>query len=355
MKRILIRIKYFLNEYKRKLYYGIKREKLKVDLNKENKAYIFLAADYGNLGDIAITYAQREFLKRELKDYDLIEVPMAKTNALLPFLKKIIKENDVITIIGGGNLTNRYDVFEEKRRMIIKTFKNHKIISFPQTIDFTNDIKGQESRRRSIKIYSKNKDLQIFAREEKSYKVMKETFNKNKIYLVPDIVISLKNVIDIKKEKDNKIGICLRNDKEKLVKENLEEKIIQYYKNDKVELLSTCVDDSIVTEENKYTLLKQLLNKFANKDIVVTDRLHGMIFCYITKTPCIAFDNDNHKIKGIYEKWLQSCKYINLLQETDISNIFNVIERLRIQETDDTTKNDNFRELISVLRGEKNE
>lgn len=352
MNKILIRIKYLFNEYKRKIFYVMKKEKITIP--KDKNAYVFLAADYGNIGDIAITYAQKNFLRENIKGYNIIEIPILEVNKLLPFLKKKIRQNDIITIIGGGNLTNRYDVFEEKRRMVIKNFKNHKIISFPQTIEFTDDILGHESKRRSQKIYSTNPNLILFAREEKSYKLMKEIFSKNKVYLAPDIVISLKREIKLKTIKDGKIGICLRNDKEKSLKINLQEELKKHY-GQEIETLSTVVDDKLVTMNNKYDILFDLLKKFASKDVIITDRLHGMIFCYLTETPCIVFDNDNNKIKGTYEKWLSGCNYIRLLGEKDANNIYQSIDELRYVKPVSVENEDNYKELVKEVRGEKNE
>lgn len=38
--------------------------------------------------------------------------------------------------------------------------------------------------------------------------------------------------------------------------------------------------------------------KFRECELVITDRIHGMIFAAITGTPCIALSN--YKIKGTY-------------------------------------------------------
>ena len=38
---------------------------------------------------------------------------------------------------------------------------------------------------------------------------------------------------------------------------------------------------------------------------MITDRLHGMIFAYITNTPCIAIDNSNGKVKNFYKTWFE--------------------------------------------------
>ena len=176
-KRIFIQIRYFSREIGKKIIFSLNKEKIKLNSNT-NKVYIFLAADYANMGDVAITYAQKMYINNILPEYELIEIPYKKTIRLIPFLKRTIKSQDIITIVGGGNLTNRYDGLEEARRMVIKTFKKNNIISFPQTIEFTQDILGQESLRRTKKIYSKHKNLILFARENKSYQFMKENFTK---------------------------------------------------------------------------------------------------------------------------------------------------------------------------------
>ena len=44
-------------------------------------------------------------------------------------LKKIIKDEDIILLHGGGNFGDKYIELEEKRRMIITAFPNNKIIS----------------------------------------------------------------------------------------------------------------------------------------------------------------------------------------------------------------------------------
>ena len=49
-----------------------------------------------------------------------------------------------------------------------------------------------------------------------------------------------------------------------------------------------------LTEEK----IEEMLKKYRKCQLVITDRLHGMIFAAITSTPCIALGNYNHKIKS---------------------------------------------------------
>ena len=142
---------------------------------------------------------------------------------------------------------------------------------------------------------------------------------------------TLKNKIDYKKiERINKIGVCLRNDKEKFLQGDLKKELVNYYSKQKLKIFDTLIDEEEFIYEDRYNILLKLLNEISQLDIVITDRLHGMIFCYITGTPCIAFDNDNHKISETYKKWLEeTCNYIILLEDNSIDILIDSISKLK--------------------------
>ena len=52
----------------------------------------------------------------------------------------------------------------------------------------------------------------------------------------------------------------------------------------------------IKKDQRNYVVYEQLKN-FAKHKLVVTDRLHGLIFSLITNTPCIVISAYNHKLK----------------------------------------------------------
>lgn len=70
----------------------------------KQKVFVTLAADYGNLGDVAITYAQTKFLQSKFPEADIIDFPISKTFEYIKSLIKIVKSTDIITIVGGGIL-----------------------------------------------------------------------------------------------------------------------------------------------------------------------------------------------------------------------------------------------------------
>lgn len=158
---------------------------------------------------------------------------------------------------------------------------------------------------------------------------MKELFSANKVKLVPDIVLSLGE-----NEKENiareNILICLRDDKENFIdinkkKECIEELEIKY-KN--VIFQDTHIGKENVTLEKRSERLNDMLNQFRKSKIVITDRLHGMIFSVITNTPCIVFKNSNHKIEQTYKNWLKGTKNLFFMEECQKDNIFKIIEKI---------------------------
>jgi len=71
--------------------------------------------------------------------------------------------------------------------------------------------------------------------------------------------------------------------------------------------------------------LEKKYEEFRNAALVVTDRLHGMIFCAITGTPCIVINSKSPKIKGCFE-WLKHLEYIKFCDNiNDIPSIANTI------------------------------
>lgn len=72
--------------------------------------------------------------------------------------------------------------------------------------------------------------------------------------------------------------------------------------------------------DREHLVLETLLD-FAKSELVITDRLHAMIFCYLTNTPCLALPNANGKSENIYYQWLKECPYITFQKKYNKSYI----------------------------------
>lgn len=74
-----------------------------------------------------------------------------------------------------------------------------------------------------------------------------------------------------------------------------------------------------------------------------------MIFCYLTNTPCLAFDNDNHKVKETYDLWLKDCEFIKLVSNNEINDIDKFIEEIKTIKINNINLKDKFDNLKKAI------
>ncbi len=276
-------------------------------INKTKPKIWFLdAPEYENLGDQAIAFAITSFCRKNMPDREIIEFQELNVLSYLKWIEKHINKEDIIVLQGGGNLGNLYRRYEFVRRMIVKKFSENKIIIFPQSISYSDDDKGKYESVIAQRIYSNHKNLTIFARDSSSYKTMRKIYCDVDIRLCPDIVFSLLNLVPTK-ERDG-VGICIRNDKESSLS-NEDKKFLMEQVNKKythISNFSTIIKyGKDIVEEERRELVLSKLEEISQYELVITDRLHGMIFAYVTSTPCIALNNTTGKSYFAYKDWLK--------------------------------------------------
>ena len=299
------------------------------------RCFIFLAADYGNIGDIAISHAQKQYLQRVLTDYEVISVAISQTRFVLNSIKQQIRETDIVTIIGGGNMGGTYPDIEELRQLIIKSFPANRIVCFPQTLDWNDSIQSQRALQRIVNVYAKHPDIHVFARESITAAKLNELFSAYSnvhIGLVPDIVMSANAILLGTTDCVAPLGIlrCLRDDKEAALSAE------QYSMIDKalaatghkIEKTDTHAGGSQLNEAQCTKLLTDKLSQFRAAKLVVTDRLHGMILSLLSGTPCLVLPNSNHKIRQTQLDWLRNHPRLVFLELDEIADIATFIDSL---------------------------
>lgn len=293
------------------------QKKPEIALSGDKKRVWFLDAPaYGNLGDQVIAYAINRFCKSLLPSFEMLEFQEESVIQYLSWLKKNVKKGDVIVLQGGGDLGNLYPRYEFIRRTVIRAFPENRMIVFPQSIFFSEDTAGKYELDCSRKVYEENQRLVIFARDSVSYAKMKRAFPKTKIELCPDVVFSLNGLVET--ELRSGFGICMRDDREKTVTDKQLTEIIgevKLYSKEK-KIFDTVIEVSRpVIDEYRESLVLSKLREFAGCEMVLTDRLHGMIFSYITSTPCIAFANSTGKSQYAYNDWLSMSKNVAFVSD----------------------------------------
>ena len=268
--------------------------------------------DYGNLGDHKIAVAQKHFFETYFPNYEYIEVSARNYFESRQQVIDSVCGKDIVVSTGGGNMGNKYPFSEKIHQDIVTTFMNNRVVIMPQTIWYTDDEAGRKEMGLAVKLYGQNKNLLIAVREDKSYKLIKEHF-RNEVVLVPDIVL-FDGIYEKKKTKHsqniNKAIVCLRQDLETNISKGQRKEIVALVKAEyeKIEYIDTQKEYLISVEEREKEL-NDFFEKINGADIVITDRLHGMIFSAISEVPCVVFDNQNGKVRGVYE-WMKELPYI---------------------------------------------
>lgn len=301
----------------------------KLDLkNEKARVYVIGESDNGNVGDLAITVAHTQMIKSIVhEETQIIKILYSDFWKYYVWLKQSIRECDLITIPGGGNIGDVYVEAEEIRQIIIHEFKNNKIIVFPSTVYFLNGKKHNELYKRSLRIYNAHKNLTIYAREKYSYQILKKIYNKNTVVLIPDMVFRYKYVNN-RIERKEQILLCLRCDSEGVFGEKEKEQIYSECRKkvDSVQNTDTFVDNVYAESDDKrISFINAKLDEFASAKLIITDRLHGMVLAYLANTPCIVFSNYNYKIKGVYD-WIKEADNMKFIH--DINELGMNIERL---------------------------
>ena len=322
---------------------------------KGERIFVFLAGFYQNLGDMAITYAQVLFLESINPSATIICVPSTETYSSIKTLKRIIKDEDIITITGGGNMDDNYLSLELARLHIVKSFPNNKIVSFPQTVNYSQTRLGKRLCGREKRVYEKHKDLHFFVREQRSLGRIRDVFPGLRVQLCPDIVLSLDNRLPNRTR--NGVVCCLRKDKEQLLNDKDRGLFIEsiQLKYDRVMVVDTTDVSKEQCSENHYkTTLNEFWELIKRSQAVVTDRLHGMLFCVITGTPCVVLDNKNHKISEFYDTWLNKDPSIVLIRTFDQELVINAVNKIMNRTEHKTFKLDfNFEKLKQVCTVKK--
>lgn len=284
---------------------------------KRKVVYLLGTPRHNNIGDLAIIYAEKQFIKNTTSNAHVVSIPLSILATGSYFLKKIIKNDDLIIGHGGGNMGNEYMIEEKCRRDFIYSFQKNKIIIFPQTIYFTETKIGYRELVKTQNIYANHSNLTLIATEIVSYDAMLKLFPNNNVMLAPDIVLSLNlNVTNLKNRQGGMT--CIRNDGESLFdstnKVFLQKWILSKFV--KINITDTIAHEKLFRFTPKTHVVKSKLLEFSSSKFVLTDRLHGMVMSAITGTPCIAFSNYNHKVLGTYE-WLKDLDYIAYCEDKD--------------------------------------
>jgi len=266
---------------------------------------------HGNLGDQAIALAEIDFFAQN--GYRVVEIPSPMVKGYLCKWKKLICGKRIY-VHGGGFVGSLWPEEQEMLEIVIDSFPENEIVILPQTVYFDK----VDSRVVHLnELIGKHGNVVLCTREKYSYGFAHQYLYNAKVILVPDMVLSA-NWFDNCIRTRDKVLFCMRRDLEKKVSEDTIDKlqniVSRYYPTADVVFTDTVVDDTIYPHMRKKRIQEKLA-EMATSQLVITDRLHGMVLSAMTNTPTLVFSNCNYKVRGIYD-WIANNSYLVYCDDT---------------------------------------
>lgn len=305
MKRLPSKIEMHANYRRRLVDYMRPHDK--------KRAFLIGTPVHGNLGDHAIALAEIQFFSERFPDYELIDIEMLFFITHEFSFRQLIDPEDVLIVSGGGWMGNQWFYNEQTIRRIIQSYPNNKIVIFPQTIYYEEGEHTAEQIADAEAIYTSHERLALFLRDIDSYDFALD-HHLGEVMYAPDIALALR----VPTYSFERFGVLIsaREDRERITDEDIWKKITSYLVDKGISYSSFTNNGQAISQERRDSAVERQLMTISQAQLVITDRLHVMIFCALTATPCIALNNSSNKVFGAYH-WLEHLDYIKLADDLD--------------------------------------
>lgn len=166
-----------------------------------------------------------------------------------------------------------------------------------------------------------NKRLYLCLRDEASYKysITNDLIGDSKrCYLLPDMALGYRNQeVSTKVVRNNTALVCFRYDREKVVSDGDAQAVREFLWSLGFDTTdTTTVYQHGIEKKDRQAKVKAKIKEYRLAKLVVTDRLHSMVFAAIAGTPCVAFDNKTRKVSGVYS-WMRHLTYIKIARNIE--------------------------------------
>lgn len=274
---------------------------------------------HSNCGDLLIMKGTEAFFK----DY---QIQVIQRFSVYDFNDRMdIPKDHILVLHGGGNFGDLYEMHQNLREKIVKNYPHHRIVLLPQTVFY----QSEEALQRTVSIFNKHADLHLYLRDEKSFQLVSEHFQKCKVKLMPDMAhqlwpIQFKDAPN--KERLNFLRMDIEADDEQFsvasqmqddtldwhtLYNRYERKLVQWaggglrrIKGSKLLQLGWKVYSDY--------LVKKAIRRFAKYEIIYTSRLHGHILSCLMAKPNVLIDNSYGKNSGYYKLWTHEVNTANM-------------------------------------------
>lgn len=258
-----------------------------------------------NVGDHAQTVAVKRFLKKYFSDYHVIRLDrneVKKQKEQIVQLANSFNKNDIVFLHSSGDFgSQHYDpngCWHLTRREIASRFSKSKVFNLPTTVMYSQDESAQKLLLEDKKIFS-SPNFSLFCREHVSHGYVKDVFTSHTQFL-PDFVFYLQRSAKPHAKRNGAI-VILRSDSEASFDEQARNELVKSLKTyfTKVDVSDILNADFPVVKSVEEKYVEHIQDVYEQYELVITDRMHGMILAVTTNTPCLALDSGiPHKINA---------------------------------------------------------
>lgn len=265
---------------------------------------------YTNIGDFSSVLGVQKWFRDYFPNYKIINFYWGTPAKAI---SEVVDKDDLIFVHSGGNLGSMYLGSEVPRRTLIKNCQDNKIVILPKTIWFDESEKGRATLKESADVYNAHKDLTIISRDLDSYKFARENFSKCRNIACPCFCMYLNTSKPLNSERHGTL-LVLRKDVESVFTDAEKEKIKRLC-HEQVTEFDTVLDHGIPPSKCQEEL-NAVLNIFRKHEVVITDRMHGLLFSVITQTPCVGLPSRLNKCAS-GAKWFKGFKHVATVDKID--------------------------------------
>lgn len=282
---------------------------------KHSGTVLLLSPQYLNYGDHIIARSEIEYIKK-VSGKAPLDFNYTFFDLWGDKVKNNIKKEDVLWITGGGYVGDLWPKSHNTVEKIIEMFPENIIVFAPQTT-FFEDVDSDGAKRFLEKVNSHGKCV-FFSREENTFKLLRNMGVES--VMAPDFAL-FSQVSDCAWS-DEYIAFCIRNDIESVVSEKrrkeLEMKLKKY--NKPFHNILMAKQHCEIPAWSRGFFIKKKMKEYSCSSVVITDRLHSMVFCCLCGVPCVALDNKSKKISGVYE-WVKELDYIEYVDSFEMVEV----------------------------------
>lgn len=275
-----------------------------------------------NLGDLAMMVCIRKWIEKNFAGYGLFEMKTYPTydKKVRQKLKELVKEDDIFVTQSGAVYGDRHQD-HGMHRYLLKEFPKNRILFMPGTAEFA----ASDELSKTANLFNTHKKALLLARDQVSFKMLSAKLDKERIRLFPDIVTCMIGRVDEPKGNNREgVLVCKRIDGEKVLTDKNMDGFID---NIRTEVNKVSMTDMMFEQSYEYVMLHATetisakLRLFASYQVLVTDRLHGMIYALISNTPVVVLPTYNHKVreaaKWFKEYYPESVFFCETLEEAE--------------------------------------